>query len=189
MLDQLIYILRSAGIGCHYLRIFAAALFYADDVAILAPSLKGLQKLLNLCHTYCSDWDILLNGRKTKNIHFGSLNPPTYLLELGGERIRWEEKCKYLGITLKAGLTFGCCVQETVAKFYRALNAILRIDGRSDDAVMLRLLESHCIPILTYGIEVVHVRNRAERRSLCVAYNAVYRKLFGYTYRVNKHHI
>ena len=48
---------------------------------------------------------------------------------------------------------------------------------------MLRLIEAHCIPILSYGIEVVHVRDRDERRKLRVAYNAPYRKLFGYTYR------
>ena len=37
---------------------------------------------------------------------------------------------------------------------------------------MLRLLEAHCVPILSYAIEV-----------LVVAYNAVYRKMFGYSYR------
>ena len=45
---------------------------------------------------------------------------------------------------------------------------------------MLRLLESHCVPILTYAIEVTVVANRDERRSLRVAYNSVFRKLFGY---------
>ena len=46
--------------------------------------------------------------------------------------------------------------------------------------VLLRLIEAHCIPILTYAIEIVHVANRDERRSLRVAYNSVFRKLFGY---------
>ena len=46
---------------------------------------------------------------------------------------------------------------------------ILRIDGRSNDMVML-----------TYAIEVVHVVNRDERRQLRVAYNSVFRNLFGY---------
>ena len=46
--------------------------------------------------------------------------------------------------------------------------------------VLLRLIESHCIPILTYAIEVVYVADRAERRSMRVAYNAIFRKLFGY---------
>ena len=46
--------------------------------------------------------------------------------------------------------------------------------------VMLKLVETHCIPILTYGIEVINVANRDERRQLGVAYNSVFRKIFQY---------
>ena len=69
---------------------------------------------------------------------------------------------------------------ERVKSFYRSLNSILRVEGRSDDVVLLRLIEAHCVPILTYAIEVVHVANRDERRSLRVAYNSLFRKLFAY---------
>ena len=100
-----------------------------------------------------------------------------------GEKIPWEDKWIYLGVALKSGPVFGCCVQETVSKFYRALNAILRINGKSDDMVMLRLLEAHCVPILTYAIEIVHIRDADEKRKLRVAYNSVFRKIFAYTYR------
>ena len=44
--DDLINILRNANVGCYFQKIFAAAIFYADDMAVLAPSVKGLQKLL-----------------------------------------------------------------------------------------------------------------------------------------------
>ena len=43
--------------------------------------------------------------------------------------------------------------------------------------------KAHSLPILTYAIEIVHVHNRDVRRQLRVAYNAIYRKLFGYSYR------
>ena len=48
--------------------------------------------------------------------------------------------------------------------------------------VLLQLIETNCVPILTYGVEVIEVANRDERRSLRVAYNAVFRKIFGYRY-------
>ena len=89
----------------------------------------------------------------------------------------------YLGVTLKSGASFGCCMKDTLGKYYRSFNSIVRVEGRSDDMVMLRLLESHSLPILTYAIEIVHVANRDDRRQLRVAYNAIYRKLFGYSYR------
>ena len=46
--DELISILKKSGVGCHVNKIFAAALFNADDMAVLAPSVKGLQTLLVL---------------------------------------------------------------------------------------------------------------------------------------------
>ena len=46
--------------------------------------------------------------------------------------------------------------------------------------ILLQLIESHCIPILTYGIETIHIADRAEKRSMRVAFNSVFRKLFGY---------
>ena len=63
------------------------------------------------------------------------------------------------------------------------MRVLARVEGRSDDMVMLRLLEAHCIPILSYAIEVIFVKDRCENRQLRVAYNSVYRKLFGYSYR------
>ena len=51
--DKLICILRRSGVGFYICKVFAAALFYADEMAVLAPSLKGLQMRLNLCQTYC----------------------------------------------------------------------------------------------------------------------------------------
>ena len=78
------------------------------------------------------------------------------------------------------GATRGCSVTDRVKSFYRSLNSILRIEGRSDELVMLRLVEAHCAPILTYAIEIVHVADRDEKRSLRVAYNAIFRRLFGY---------
>ena len=45
---------------------------------------------------------------------------------------------------------------------------------------MLQLLESHCLPILTYAIEVIDIANRDERRRLRVAYNSLFRKVFNY---------
>ena len=151
--DDLITILKSMGIGCHILDKFAAALFYADDMAIMAPSLKGLQKLLDACHDFCLEWDIRLNAKKTKNMVFGKGSVPSHKLELDDSQIEWVDKWAYLGVTLLSSPTFGCCVKETVRKFYGALNSILRVEGRSDDMVMLRLMEAHCIPILSYTFE------------------------------------
>ena len=83
---------------------------------------------------------------------------------LNGNKVEWTDEWPYLGVTLKSAKMFACSVSNRIKKFYRCANAILRIDGRSNDMVMLRLMETHCVPMLTYAIEIVHVMNRDERR-------------------------
>ena len=178
--DDLIRMLQESKVGCYISDIFAAAIFYADDMCVVASSLRGLQKLLELCSAYCSEWDICLNVKKTKNLYFGKKLSFNFKPVLNGIPIEWVKEWKYLGVTLKSGPRFNCSIIERVKAFYRSLNSILRIEGHSDDMLMLQLIEAHCTPILTYAIEIVHVTNRDERRSLRVAYNSVYRKLFGY---------
>ena len=116
------------------------------------------------------------------NVFFGKTTTINFKITLNGLNVELVSKWKYLGIVLRSGARFGCSVTERVKSFYRSLNSILRVEGRSDDMVLLRLIESHFVPILTYGIETRHVANRDERRSLRVAYNSVFRKLFGYRY-------
>ena len=168
------------GFGPKGINNFAAALFYADDMAILSPSIKGLVSLLDICGNYCLEWDICLNAKKSKNLYFGKRIDIHYDVNLNGKKIEWVDQWVYLGVTLKSAKIFDCSITDRVKKFYRCANAILRIDGKSNDMVMLHLVETHCVPILTYGIEVIHVSNRDERRQLRVAYNSLFRKIFHY---------
>ena len=75
-----------------------------------------------------------------------------------------------------------CCITERLQQFYKCANSIVRIDGCSDELTMLRLVETHCVPILTYGIEITHVSDQREGSKLRVAYNSLFRKIFGYRY-------
>ena len=90
----LIIILESSGVGCYFAKTFAAALMYADDLAVLAPSLKGLQKLLFLCENYCDNWDIKLNAKKSKNLWFGKGSSPKFCPVFNSVQIEWN-KWKY----------------------------------------------------------------------------------------------
>ena len=152
-------------------------------MVLMAPSLKGLQRLLFFCEAYCIEWDIKLNASKSKNLAFGKSATPSHRLILNSAPVDWVLRWKYLGVTLVHGRRFGCCVDETLEKFYRAINSILRVDGRSDDVVMLRLIESHCLPVLSYAIEVINITDKKQSSKMRVAYNAIFRRLFNYSYR------
>ena len=107
------------------------------------------------------------------------INSP-HPIYLNGKVIDWVDGWVYLGVTLKCGLSFNCSVVERVRKFYRCANAIFRIEGRSDDLTMLWLVEAHCVPILSYGMEIVHISDSSERSKIRKAYNSLFRKIFGY---------
>ena len=149
-------------------------------MAILAPSIKGLQHLLLICEAYCEEWDICLNAKKSRNLYFGKRTLISYTITLNGKKVDWADEWVYLGVTLRSSKRFDCSIHERIKKFYRCSNAIFCIDGMSNDIVMLRPIEAHCVPVLTYAIEVVDVLDRNEKRQLRVAYNSVFRKIFNY---------
>ena len=86
--DGLICLLQASGLGCYVHDIFAAAQFYADDMCVLAPSLKGLQKLLNIRSGYCTEWDICLNPKKIKNVYFGKSTNINFEITLDGLTVK-----------------------------------------------------------------------------------------------------
>ena len=71
-------------------------------------------------------------------------------------------------------------VTDRIQKFYKCANAIFCIEGRSDDLTMLSLVESHCVPILTYGIEVAEFLDASQRSKIRASCNFFFRKIFGY---------
>ena len=178
--EDLIAILKTKDVGCYILSVFLAALIYADDVAILSPSVKGLSILLDACNNYCIEWDICLNARKSKLLYFGKKCTDLFVPSLNGTPIEWVDKCNYLGVCLVSGQRFKCSVSDRIKQYYKCANAIFRVEGRSDDLTMLRLVETHCIPVLTYGIEVADSLDHRERSKIRAAYNSIFRQIFGY---------
>ena len=81
----------------------------------------------------------MLNPRKTKNLSFGKkrdLPPhcsPLAPLTLDGKNIEWVDSWTYLGVELQSHKEFNCDIDDKVKSFYRTANAILGIDGRSDE--------------------------------------------------------
>ena len=181
--DDLISKLHSLNVGCYVLEMFMALLLYADDMAILAPSVKGLGLLLDSCNEYCEEWDICINAKKSKLMYFGKKCNNLYTPVLKDSPLQWVESWEYLGVKVVSGRRFGSSATERIRKFYRCANAIFRIEGRSDDETMLSLVESHCVPLLSYGMEIARISDPKEQSKIRKAYNSLYRKIFGYRTR------
>ena len=62
---DLIDLLRKSGYGCNVIRVCIARIFFADDIVLLFPSRGGLQNLLDICATYCNQFCLDFNVKKS----------------------------------------------------------------------------------------------------------------------------
>ena len=69
-MDNLLLRLRNCGLGCHVGPAFAGAFGYADDLALLAPTVNSLKYMINICEKYASEFYIKFNTKKSKTMYF-----------------------------------------------------------------------------------------------------------------------
>ena len=71
-MDRLSVRLSKTKVGCALGKIMVNHPAYADDLVIVSPSTKGLQKLLNICSEYGEEHDIMFNHTKNGMFVFSS---------------------------------------------------------------------------------------------------------------------
>ena len=172
--------LRDSNNGCHVRNFFIGCIMYADDMLLLSASVIQLQKMLDLCGTVGSDLGLSFNCTKSKCLAIGpvKIKTPSPMC-INKANINWVNKIQYLGLTINAGKKFDIDFSDTRRKFFMSVNSILSNGKHTADTVKLKLLESHCLPILLYAIESLDL-NGPMLKSINSWWNAIYRKIFGY---------
>ena len=66
-IDNLFKELKQLGLGCHVGPTFAGAFGYADDVALIAPSLYALKNMISVCESYAERITIVDNDKHLGN--------------------------------------------------------------------------------------------------------------------------
>jgi len=179
-INVMITCLKSEGVGCWVQQTYVGCILYADDIMLLSPSRQGLQDMLNICHTVCDESDLQFNASKCHLLAFGYssrfvLNP----LKLGSDTVHWSKCVKYLGVHLVSGRKLSFDVNPIRRSFFAACNAIYSQSARMDNILQLSLMESYCLPILTYAASAVTYKTR-QLDELNSCWNSVYRKIFGF---------
>ena len=115
---------------------------YADDIALLAGSCYGLQKMLDICTEYGHTWNITFNPTKSQLLTMGRKNPPVSLT-LAHKSLAWYNSVKYIGMHLISGKNF----KSAKLKYYECFNSILSVTGkRQDEIICLNLVSTYCLP-------------------------------------------
>ena len=180
-MDDLIYLLIKSGFGCKAILMCIACLFFADDIVLLSPSRMGLQKLIDICLTYCSRFCLDFNVKKTKimiigkKLSVGDCDP----LVLNGIPLEFVSEYKYLGVTLCNGDSLTYSALQDLRSFHRAVNSILCGRAKPNNEVLLKLVYTNCVPILSYACSVKEYSYES-MHDCHVALNNAIRRIFGF---------
>jgi hypothetical protein len=139
-------------------------LMYADDIVLLSESEQDLQKQLDYVATWCRNWRLVINSKKSQVVHFRKkgADRTESSFKIDDNTLDVVNSYKYLGIILDEHLSFSNAVDSLGTGGGRALGAInakfkfLKNMGfRTYD----KLFESCVLPILSYGSGVWGLSN------------------------------
>lgn len=172
--------------GCKINNISFGAIMYADDLALLAPSVAELNYMAQLCCEYLNKINLKLNAKKSCCIRIGPrfASKCSNIVTKHGI-IEWAKEVKYLGITILSGKSFKVDFSEAKCKFYKSFNALYSRMGKTLDInVLVHLTQTIAIPMITYGLEGLNI-NKSTLASLDFCLNRALFKIFRVTTKEN----
>ena len=107
-LDDLSNELNNIKAGSYIGEVLLNHLIFADDICVLCPSVRWLQRILDVCQAYAESHGIIFNCNKTVCMSFkakSARSTATPVLKLGGQYVNTVDQYKYLGILLDTELS------------------------------------------------------------------------------------
>ena len=179
-MDELSEKLQQIKVGCYLNAMILNHIFYADDIVLFAPSVNGLQQLVNICTKFMSERFLSLNVNKTKCMVFSKTRIMTNQLSpivINEANVEFVTKIKYLGYHFENKNAD----DDHTTQLYRSLctrsNMILRNFSKCNQDVKKMLFQSFCTSFYCMSL-VVRVKQRTINR-LKVCYNDSLRRLMG----------
>ncbi len=191
-IDELLRQLKSNanGMKIHNLKLNAIA--YADDINLFSTTTTGMKKLIDTCDSYAKKWRIKFNPTKTKCTQIGKSKlktPPTWTLD--GETINLSDETTILGVNFTTDLKARshikhrtrACNQSTfkfstAGSLYPGLNC----------EVKTHLWNTINCPVLTYGLETIHL-SKTELEELQSTQGTIVKRGLGLSKRSHYHRV
>ena len=103
-LDDLSKDLNNSTIGCKINNVLVNYIYYADDLVIISPLVKGLKNLIGKCVKFGKIHDVIFNCTKSKCILFkSSYKVEKPFIEFSpGQELEFVESINYLGVTISS---------------------------------------------------------------------------------------
>ena len=149
-LDDLSNELNNIKAECYIGEVLLNHLIFADDICVFCPSVRWLQRILDVFQAYADSHGIIFSCNKTVCMTFkakSAKSTATPLLKLGGQFVKSVDQYKYLGIVLDTELSDDKHIQRQLRYQYCVANKLRASFSRCSNAVKNVLFRSFCTPM------------------------------------------
>ncbi|XP_061723701.1 uncharacterized protein LOC133529924 [Cydia pomonella] len=179
-INSLIEELTGAGIGCSVGGKIMNNISYADDMALLSPSIGALEILIGICERYAETHGLRYNSKKSELLVFkaGSKKPKFIPpLKLGGTELKNVTQFKYLGHWVTEDLSDDLDVERERRALAVRSNMLARRFARCTKSVKITLFRAFCQSFYTCGLWVKCTQKSLN--ALRIQYNNGFRVFLG----------
>ena len=134
---------------------------YADDILLLAPSLRALRHILNICSIFADDNKIRFNQAKSHCLHFCKFNTAIkqYPVELQGTALTCTDHIAHLGHILCSSLDDSTDIDKRKRDFCSQANYFFAHFHHLSPALKSGLFQTYCQSF--YGSQIWKLQNAA----------------------------
>ena len=175
-MDDLSLQLHRQPIGCSVGGTVVNHMLYADDIVLFAPSAKGLQKLLDLSHTYGCNHDIEFNPLKSSVMNIDSRKAGyAQSMTIGGKTLNTVTSFSYLGHIICNDLSDDADLKAKCRQMYAKSNTLRQKFHMCSTAVKVKLFTAYFSNVYMCALWVNY--RKTTFHQFIVAYNNSYRIL------------
>jgi hypothetical protein len=181
-IDDFYTLLKRSGNGCWIAHVFLGLVVYADDHALLCPSLNALHHSLNILFNVAKKHNLIFNPSKSFLVRFSKGRFINGNFSFSNTNFKFTDKVKYLGHYISHNLSDTHSITNMRNAIFWSSNAILQGLKTCHPISICRVLKSKCYNV--YGSECIFIKSNIFK-PIQTAWNKVLRRCFLLPYRTH----
>ena len=179
-LAYILLLLKQLGLGCQVGLTYSGASGYADDIALVAPSLYCLKKMIRICETIANEYSISFKPSKSKLLCFNIDSSNVAPVFINRKRVEVVQSDVHLGNYISTNITDRNIVGH-VCDLYQHSNSVISDFNVCDSVSLDCLHQTYCMCMHIYGCELWNLSYKYVNKYI-VAWRKIKRRLWRLPY-------
>ena len=183
-MDDLSEKLNELKVGCIIGNVIINHILYADDLVLISPSSRGLNRLLGECENFGIRNDIIFNVNKSAAMCFKSREMPKFNtpnFNLNNTMFPTVNNFKYLGHFMSDTQSDSLDIERQRKKIFIQGNSLIRKFFMCSIEVKVKLFQTFCSPLYTAQLWINY--SNTDIKKLHSAYHSSLKMLLGLSKR------